>query len=271
MTGRLLTAGITLFWLAMMGLLAHREILPAYRAAREAAQRLTYSRLQELASEPRVSQMGIYLGKRRVGKTVSVVRMVDDELRIRSETELNIRLSPGPSLGPTGEGLRAAIRFCARAALGRLLEFRLTVSSPPGTPPAAIVDGYPVGRSLVLKIRQSGTTTTRTIPFDSEQLLSDSLSPALAPGDLRLGRRWVIRTLDPTTYTIRSVWAEVVRREPVTLDGETTDAYLIEVPYGSQKVKVWADRNGEVLKQKVLGFTFIREEVPADVRKALLR
>jgi len=260
--GRLATGCISVFWLIMMAVLAHREILPAYRAARQSSTGATYARLEEYAEAGHVSQMGIYLGDRRVGRSVSVFRKVGDEVRLSNDTEVNLELSPAAAAVPAAvNGLHAVMRFRARILEGRLLDFRLTVSSPPKTPPLAIVDGYPTGKVLVLRVRQGDRTTTQTIPFAAEEVLSSNLTPLVAlPERLRVGRRWTIRTLDPTTYAVRSVQAEVVAREPVSLDGVTRDAYRIEIPYGSYRVQVWVAPDGEVLKQKFLGFVFLKEQ-----------
>ncbi len=266
MLGKVATALIVIFWLTMMALLAQREILPAVRAARESYLQATYNHLEKLTETPRISQMGIFLRGRRIGRSVSILRKDDGALRLQNETEINLSLSPGGALMSAGiGGLHAVIRFRAKAMAGRLLDFRLTVVSPPGTPPLVVVDGYPVGKMLALKIRQAGQTRTKTVPFDASQLLSSSLAPVFALPDLHVGKRWMMRTLDPATYAVRAVWAEVEGKESLSISGREYEAYLIKIPYGSYEVKVWATPDGEVLKQKVFGFTFVREEPPAEL------
>ncbi len=266
MLGRFATAFIVVFWLTMMAVLAQREILPTYRAARQLSAGTTYAHLEKLAEAGRVSQMGIFLGKRRIGRTVSVFRKVGDELRLQNDTEINLNLSTDGAFMPGGvPGLHVLMRFRVRVAERKLLEFRLTVSSPPKTPPLAVVDGYPAGRTLVLKIKQGGQTRTESVPFSAEQILSSNLAPILAVSELHVGKRWIIRTLDPTTYTVRAVWAEVVAEEPVSIGGTQHEAFLIKIPYGSYEVNVWATPDGEVLKQKVFGFVFLKEQPSPDV------
>lgn len=267
MRGKAATAAITVFWLTMMGLLAHREILPAWRATREAAETLSYTYLESLAAKPRVSQMGIYLREQRIGFTLSRMRKVADALHLDSRSEMNLSLSPGASslIGPgMGGSLHVGLRFNARVVSGELVDFRLTVSSPPGTAPAVTVDGQPVGESLHLKIRQGDAVRQETIPFNSKHLISSGLGQTFALPKLRVGARWAIRSLDPATYAVRTAWAKVVGRESLTIEDTTYDAYLVTIPYGGYEVKIWADRDGEILKQKIFGFTFVREDPPAD-------
>jgi hypothetical protein len=86
------------------------------------------------------------------------------------------------------------------------------------------------------------------------------MAPSVLPGNLRVGDRWMIRSLDPTAYAVRSAWATVVGTESIAVGGREISAFVITIPYGSQEVRIWARPNGEVLKQKLFGFTFVREE-----------
>ena len=266
MLGKLSTIAITLFWLTMMGLLAQREIIPAWHAARESEQTAGYEYLKALAAEPRVAQMGIYWRDRHMGYVLSRVRKVDGVLLLENRTEINLGMSGnGASLfGVAAAGGALGTRFRARVVEGELTDFSLTVSSPPGTPAMVTVNGRPVGNILNLNIRRGDETRAESVPFNSRQLISAGFAQAFAMPDLHVGARWAVRTLDPVGYTVRTAWAEVVGTERLIIDKQEYDAYLVEISHGFFKVKIWADRNGEILKQKMLGFVFVREDPPAD-------
>ena len=72
---------------------------------------------------------------------------------------------------------------------------------------------------------------------------------------------WVVRTLNPTSFTMSSVWAEVTGTEKITVGGQEYDAYVITIPYSTGKpATVWANGNGDILRQQIFGFTFEREQ-----------
>ena len=100
MLGRALTAGIVVFWLVMMGILALREIVPAWEQELEYARSASYEQLESVALKRPVTQMGIYFGKTRVGRTLSVLTKAGTELRLESRTEIDLRPLPmGSAIG----------------------------------------------------------------------------------------------------------------------------------------------------------------------------
>ena len=271
MSGKLVAVFITATWVTMMYGLMRDEVAPAVQRAREVAQSAGYEELEELVPESRVNQMGIYMGAQRVGRSITWIKKEERELTLRSETEIN--LTGVPALKPVahliGGGAHSVIRFRALAVEGRLLEFRSAVSSPPGTPPVVTVTGTPVGDRLHLVIRQFGRTRTETVPFDQRQFLSSAMAPNLSLRDLKVGKKWMIKSLDHTSYTISNVWAEVVGRQEIVLGGKKFDAFEIVVSHKLFDLRIWATADGEILKQQFLAFTFVREEPSAEAVEEL--
>ncbi len=270
MLNRILTVGITLFWAAMMTLLVQRDLIPQFQAMRRASQPDSYHYLERIAEKGRAEQMGIYLGDRRVGYTRSRVRMMADELHLESKTVIRLSEASGPlAQVPAVAGfLDFGIYFSAHGFQGELLDVRATLSMPPGTAPMVIVTGKPKGGALELTIRQGEKAETRTVDFDPKQLLSSSYGQAFSLPALKMGAAWRITVLDPLTRSIRVLPAKVVDREFVAIGGRTYDAYVIRILYGTSETKVWATPKGEILKQTMLGFTFLREDPPEDILEA---
>ena len=266
MLNRMLTIGITVFWVAMMVQLAKREVVPSLVAAREASRTANYSELERLASKPRVDQMGIYLKDRRIGFSLSRLRIQHGELQMESRTRIKLNLSEGnaPASALGLGSLDMSTHFKARVRDGELQDFRVTVSSPPGAPPLATIDGTPIGKILRLKIRHGESVQYESMPFDSRQLISNGFAQAFVPRTLKVGMRWPIRTLNPFTRGVQVSMAEVVGMDTVVIDDAEIAAYVIEVSYGSSTMTIWADEDGGVLKQQLFGFTFIREAPPPD-------
>jgi len=266
--GKILTAAITLFWVVMMVFLAKRDVLPAYLAEREAARAPNYAYLEALATKPRVQQMGIYLAGERVGQTVSRMAKVADQLRLTNQTDLELNSIAAKLLMMGGGGVRFSFKFKATVVEARLADFRLEVFSPPKSEPLAIVDGISAENTLVLKIRQGGGPVQNTsVPFDSRQVVSDLFVPTSMPAKLQVGENWPVNTLGLGSYGIQSGTATVLRTEPIKVEGVSQEAFVISIKYGTYETTVWADSKGEVLQQKFLGFTLVREKPPAEAER----
>jgi len=265
MLNRIATIGITLFWAMMMVQLARREVLPMLEAVRDASTPASYAELERLAAKPRADQMGVYLKDKRIGFSLSRLRMLSGELRMESRTNLRFSLSDSPAASALGtEALDMSSHFEARVRDGELLEFRATVAAKPGTAPFLTVDGLPIGNTLQLKIRQGDNTRIETVPFNARRLVSGGFGQAVVPRALQVGMRWPISSVNPFTGNLQISRAEVVGMEDVILDGNPVPAYVIEMRQGSNKMKMWVDDDGVVVKQTLFNFTFIREPAPAD-------
>ena len=250
----------------MMGFLVNKELLPAWRATRVAKQTPTYDRLEAVAQEGRVTQMGIFLKEKRIGYTLSRVHKVREEIQIESRTEMSLDLSSNGANPFAGglTGLNMGVLFKATVFEGELTDLQLRASSPPGTPPIVTVNGRSIGKSLSLLIKHGEESKRETIPFDAKQFVSAGFDQSFAMPDLRVGARWQVQSLDSMTWSLRTAEAEVVAKEEITIDETRYTAYRIEIAYGASKILVWANEDGDVLKQKIFGFTFIREEPPPD-------
>ena len=264
MLGKILTAVITLFWLAMMALLANRDVLPAYLAEREAARAPNYAYLEALAAKPRVEQMGIYLAGVRIGQTVNRMSKVGDELRLTNHTDLELNSIAAQLLMMGGGGVRFSFKFEATVIEARLAGFRMEVFSPPQSEPLAIVDGVSAEDTLKMKIRQGGRVQNMSVPFDSRQVLSGLFAPTSMPAKLHVGESWPVNTLGLGSYGIQNGTATVLRTERIEAEGVSEEAFVIGIKYGTYEMTVWANSKGEVLQQKFLGFTLVREKPPAE-------
>ena len=58
--------------------------------------------------------------------------------------------------------------------------------------------------------------------------------------------------------------AKVLRTERINVESVSQEAFVIQVKYGTYEMTVWANSKGEVLQQKFLGFTLVREKPPAE-------
>ncbi len=264
MLGKILTAAITLFWLTMMALLVKSDVLPAYLAERQAARAPSYAYLEALAAKPHVQQMGIYLAGARIGQSVSAISKMGDELRLTNRTDLELNSFAAQMLMLGGRGVRFSVRFEATVVEARLAGFRMEAFSTSRSEPLVIVDGISTEDTLKLKIRQGGRAQSMTAPFDSRQVLSGLFAPTSMPASLRVGESWPVNTLGLGSYGIQNGTATVLRTERIEAEGVSQEAFVVGIKYGTYEMTVWANGQGEVLQEKFLGFTLVREKPPAE-------
>lgn len=272
MIGKLATAAICIFWIIMMTLLVQREIAPAVVAFREEQHTPGFAHIKELAEKGYAEQMGIYLGQRRIGYAQAWLKPSpdDDTVRMINVSEISLNM-PGGNMIPGLPGGAMSLKFDFNATVSNvgLQDFRLNVYSAGASAPLAIVDGNPVGDTLNLKIRTGDETRFEQVPFRADAIIGNDMGPMMLPAKIEPGVRWPVRSLDPMTYAVRTSWATVHKKETIEIEGAEVQAYLITIPFGNMELKVWANDEGQVLKQKFLGFSFIREalQMPEEQRE----
>jgi hypothetical protein len=106
-----------------------------------------------------------------------------------------------------------------------------------------------------------------TVPFDSRQVLSGLFAPTSMPAKLRVGESWTVNTLGLGSYGIQNGTATVLRTERIQVEGVSQGAFVISIKYGIYEMTVWANSAGEVLQQKFLGFTLVREKPSAETER----
>jgi hypothetical protein len=272
MTNRVIVVLIIVNWLVMMFGLMRDEVVPAVRYARRMARYAKYEQLERLVPESRVDQMGIYVGGRRVGRSTTWYEWSDVDLTVRSETRFDVSSVPllralAGFLG--GAEMRMAFQFYLIE--GRLNSFQARIYVEGAAAPIVRVQGEPFGRELVLRIWQFGELRKERIPFDQRQFLNSALAPSLSFKDLRVGKRWRIMSFNPLTQAVESLRAEVVGRETLTLGGASRPCFEVLIGReGGLQTRSWVTPDGTVLKQEVLGLTFLREQPSAEAMEELL-
>lgn len=253
---RLLGVSIAGFWLVMMGLQVHREVLPEMQAVPTPGYQAFLGRLREL----RVDRMGIHVGGRRVGWTETVYRPIEDgAYQIESRTVLALP----PELGavdwllgnqavPGGKpkiGVLASVSI--KALVGEDFQLRRFNATMEMGGMKHRVLGVPTGgKLLVTQLTDDSKVERHELPFDSRTILGGLVSPAEYAGRLKLGHAWNVRSFDPLTGRPRTVRRQVVRREPLVLAGKTHDAWVVETRMGEETVRAWVDDLGRLLREE---------------------
>ncbi len=271
--GKWVTAGIIVFWLAMMTWLVQREVVPAIVEARAEAQSSgSYKELLEGggAPRPRKVTMGIFRARRRIGETTTTIKPEEHstwDIRTATEIEPKFLVTAFPLLSRYAAMIPGELDITTDAVVGAdysLMSFNAVVKSSAILSPWVTVNGVVVGNKITVTMKDA-SGNERTLPpmqFDPQHNLSSLFTTPLAPGDLYVGRRWRIEMVNPITGEIETAFAAVTGREVMTVRGLDQDVYVVEVNYRGFKLKSWATQTGEVIKQEApFGLTLIREDL----------
>ena len=87
------------------------------------------------------------------------------------------------------------------------------------------------------------------------------------PAKLRVGESWPVNILGLGSYGVQNGTATVLRTERIETEGVSQEAFVIGIKYGTYEMTVWANSEGEVLEQKFLGFTLVREKPTAEAEQ----
>lgn len=271
MSRYLVPIAITAFWLHAMTLLTLREVVPAFRSARESAEGLRYADLGRGLTGVKDTRMGLYKvgpgqglrALRRVGTLDRRVRAWGETLRVRVRITLDIE-----ALLPwlrAWSGRVAEITFQSKAVRGRLVSLQMQIRQAGKEAPLVSVTGAAAGDKLSLRAETPLGVLKRVIPYDTRFVVAAGETPAMGMPKLRLGRRWKVRLLDPLSGRIRERWARVTRREVIEWRGEEVPCYVVEVDDDRIKSTAWVDDAGTVLKLQAMGFVFLLEAPPPPV------
>lgn len=274
MSRYVLPIAIVALWLHAMTMLALREVVPAFRQAREAAEGLRYSELRRDLPGVEDTRMGLYKvgpgqgirALRRVGTLDRRVWRKGEILEIRVRTTLDIE-----ALVPwmrAWSGRVAEVVFQSKAVRGRLVSLQMEIRQAGKDAPIVSVTGAAAGDKLSLRAETPLGLLTRVIPYDSRFVVTAAETPALGMPKLHVGRRWKVRLLDPLSGRVRERWARVTRREGLRWQDEDVMCHVVEVDGDRFKSTAWVDDEGRVLKLQAAGFVFLLEPSPLPVDEA---
>lgn len=251
MIRHLVTAGIVVFWLTMMGLLVKQEVLPAWVAAR----RPTYRTAAGDEGLPGRSQMAILWGRRRVGTYRNVTdRDTDGSLLIAGRADIRLEL---PLLANRSDlQILSTVRI---GADGHLRHLRVEARSPGFR---QTIEGHVTGDELVVVIGEGPAAETKVVPFKRRNTTGHQMAPFEGLGHLEIGNAWYVTQVNPLTGEDATMLVQVLKRERILWRGGEVDTFVLvtTTPKGGE-LRSWVRPSGEVLRQQ-LPFAMSLEREP---------
>ncbi|MBI3991188.1 MAG: transglutaminase domain-containing protein [Candidatus Omnitrophica bacterium] len=254
---KLVSAGIIIFWIIMMGIFIRREvILPIAPQGN-----FNYKRLIKEGLPLRQHWLGIYYQSEKVGFSTTAMDFYREKdftgYAVRNHTFLRLTL-----LCRQNEvDLRA---FLVLNNNFKLHEFNFNLKSGPH-----IMDfkGVVAGRRLDMEILSGGKKIQRSIEAGDEFLLSNTMTPFLILPQLEPGITYAVNILDPLTLGTGEAHIKIDKDKGFRFRGRAWDAYKVEVEYKGINTTSWVTEEGDVLRQETpLGWILEMESPQEAVR-----
>lgn len=263
---RIITAALIAgFWLAMMGWLVFREVLPSYYIGRAPTYRTI---LGDRPQTARAEQAGLFVWSTRVGTVRTEIRpLPNGRTEIETVTTVDLpeelrSINPDPDEGtPLGGGIEMRSRVLLDAAqdLDRI-DAILKLPTGPRRLTGRVVDGA-LEVTLWTGERKESSRRIENIQL---QTLSGGMSQFLFLPDLYLGKEWTLQSIDPFTLRMENARAKVEEIEPISWDQHVVQAFRVVVTRGNQKLSTaWVHPDGRVLKESYLDLIQVIREPDA--------
>ena len=251
MTKKLLTIGITLFWLVMMGLLIKNEILPRYFGIKTISYREMLPKHLLLSDD----WMGIYFNNSKIGYSNTYMTVKEkgaiSGYTIQNETSLFL-----PLLGSLHKVYFKSATFVNSE--GQLIDFDFLLKSEKNS--TQVIGTRINDRTLRLDIIGPGLNSQRNIALPKESVLYNPLLPFGISGKLHKGKKFIIDFFNPISLTNEKVNLLVKDKVRIKSFGLDSDAFLISIDYRGLETYAWVSPDGRLLKQtSSLGWTIVSE------------
>lgn len=267
--GTYLTLAIVAFWLAMNGILVHRD----YELRRQGRFKRGVEEFLG-SSTSRGSWMSIFQGHRKVGYTgYSIDKLYAEEgveyrvavetlyrgafplphllgqfLRDSNQLEVRGQLSLDAELEPTALRLDIALTILRGTSIERSADFFLL--------------GRRAGDRFLIEVycgSEEGAPPDFTVQAPLEAMaLSNGLTPSLPLAEYEPGKKYAVAVLDPLSslgldvgLDAQKATVEILEREEKRIDGVLVDVYVVETRFRKQTTRSWVTTGGEVLRQEI--------------------
>lgn len=241
---------IVVFWIVMLGLFLHLEVLPGLFGYKQ----LSYLELIPKDLLFRDNWLGVYFQGIKVGYMHNYLS-IPRQGPISQFWIKNTALLELPILGRTEE-----VRFNAQALIDgayTLKNFRLDLSSSCYS--TQLEGELNAEGALDLCIESSGKKRNIRLNLPPEAVVYSPFTP-LPIGKLTSRRKFTIKVFDPITLGVERVFIEPVGTERIIISQSEVEALKLKIRYRGIESLAWVTREGELLKEETsLGWVIVKE------------
>lgn len=238
---RMIAAIAAILWLGSMALLYQHHYGGTAPSARNAA-----TANSAIAQTSKEQWMGIYQRQTKIGYTHHMLTPAEGGYQMLEQASMRLTMM----------GAEKLITINSTANLDsemRLMDFRAEV----GSDVPMVIKGAIKDKTAMITMEAGGTVQSQQLALKERPYVSSSMLP---PGaSLKEGASLTLPMFDPASATQDTMKLTVGPKESITIMGAPMIVYRLEGTSMGTKATVWVADDGEVLKQEVLGFTFVAQ------------
>ena len=238
------------FWFVMIGLLIHREnCTSSFTPSAEVTPTLGLEPGERIEAEE--AWMGIYFRGNKVGWLHHTSEPLDSGYVVREESLTHLKMMDTPQTIWASTTCRTDHAFALTSFTFRLRSDLVSLK----------VSGKVDGKTVRLEIDSAGKTRQKVLRLRRTPYLFVNLRPYLVSEGLEVGKSFRVPVVLPSTLSQADAVLTVEGEEEIQIEGETRQAFRIEVSYAGMEATSWYDREGRALKEvSPMGLTMIRED-----------
>ncbi|HIE50331.1 MAG TPA: transglutaminase domain-containing protein [Armatimonadetes bacterium] len=209
---------------------------------------------QEQEVEPQDFWLGAYLGEQKIGFSHFALQPIEHE----GQPAVLLESSSFTRVAMMGVALEQDISLTMLSDLNYApLKLTLTMRSGERTL-SVVADFFPDRVECQVISQQNTTKKTVAIP-EGVTLIADEHA-LLGEREMEPGDKIEFYWFNPLNLQVEQARLEALRREPLTLHGQTYEALVVRHTMPMATSLLWLDERGEVLKvQSLMQLTFLRE------------
>lgn len=259
MPARWVQASIVVFWLVMTSLLVRRDVLPKLGFGE-----LSYRQVVADRAVPESTHWTIRYNGQRLGSSLTILRPnPNGSYNMLNRTNLSSTIFEQGVGRPSTQVIISSDIYVD--PLGQLKEFNSKLSVE-GTRLEITVDGVVRGKELQIETQGLSLLPEKlSLEIPKDMMLLDVVAPLDRIPDLRIGKKWATRTINPVSLLFSPgslfgagkppldvIHHEVVDTDAMVWNGRSWYCYVIEHTHPSGRSKTWVRvEDGRVLCHEV--------------------
>lgn len=121
------------------------------------------------------------------------------------------------------------------------------------------VSGRIEGEELFITMGEEGKEEVKRIRLQGKPMINAGVTHYFRSRELAVGNTFSLPLFDPISMTANPAIIKVVGKEDITINGETYNAFRLEMDVLGRPLTFWLDEEGNSLKEEgFMGFTLVR-------------
>ena len=184
--------------------------------------------------------MGVYLKDHKIGYTHQHLRKTARGYEFSERSVLKIAVLGSPQ----------TVRTTSRGEMSKDLAVEKFSLSLDGGVATMHVSGEVQGDEMALHLASAGQAEPQRLTLKAPLYMPMTARSRLADAGLAEGRKVTIDVFDPSAMSGHPMELVVEGREPLSLDGQTRDAWLVRESFRGMTSRVWLDDDGRTLNEE---------------------